>query len=159
MGSCTFYPGRNSIRLLKAFPSGYNHFPPGCITSENRLPPAFHSTAATFFPNVSHPKIGRRRHSIRLPPLSTRMFTYRILTPDRSGERFNFPSHTFPDPLIALTRRVSQPFCTVLRGSPEASRYMWPTFWDILRYFCFRYFMYKSPNSPCNPPIIGFLSY
>ena len=36
---------------------------------------------------------------------------------------------------------------------------------DILRYFdlhfeifCFRYLMSKSPNSPCNPPIIGFLS-
>ena len=25
--------------------------------------------------------------------------------------------------------------------------------------FCFRYLMSKSPNSPCNPPIIGFLSY
>ena len=24
--------------------------------------------------------------------------------------------------------------------------------------FCFRYLMFKSPNSPCNPPIIGFLS-
>ena len=24
--------------------------------------------------------------------------------------------------------------------------------------FCFGYLMYKSPNSPCNPPIIGFLS-
>ena len=24
--------------------------------------------------------------------------------------------------------------------------------------FCFRYLMSKSPNSPCNPPIIGFLS-
>ena len=25
--------------------------------------------------------------------------------------------------------------------------------------FCFRYLLSKSPNSPCNPPIIGFLSY
>ena len=25
--------------------------------------------------------------------------------------------------------------------------------------FCFRYLMFKSPNSPYNPPIIGFLSY
>ena len=25
--------------------------------------------------------------------------------------------------------------------------------------FCFRYLMSKSPNSPCNPPITGFLSY
>ena len=43
-----------------------------------------------------------------------------------------FPCQTYPDPLIALTRRVSQPFCTVLRCSPEASRYLRPTFWDIL---------------------------
>ena len=27
-----------------------------------------------------------------------------------------------------------------------------------LEIFCFRYLMSKSPNSPCNPPIIGFLS-
>ena len=30
---------------------------------------------------------------------------------------------------------------------------------DIFRFFCFRYLMSKSPFSPCNPPIIGFLSY
>ena len=41
-----------------------------------------------------------------------------------------------------------------LQCSPEASRYFRPTFWDIL----FRYLLSKSPNSPCNPPIIGFLS-
>ena len=28
----------------------------------------------------------------------------------------------------------------------------------FLRFFCFRYLMSKSPNSPCNPPIIEFLS-
>ena len=27
-----------------------------------------------------------------------------------------------------------------------------------LEIFCFRYLLSKSPNSPCNPPIIGFLS-
>ena len=27
-----------------------------------------------------------------------------------------------------------------------------------LRIFCFRYLLSKSPKSPCNPPIIGFLS-
>ena len=33
---------------------------------------------------------------------------------------------------------------------------------DILGYFeifCFRYLLSKSPKYPCNPPIIGFLSY
>ena len=132
----------HSTRVV--IPSGYRHF--------IWLPP-LHPAAATFHPDVSHPEIGCRRHSIRLPPLSTqmyhirksaaatfhldvshpeicchrhstRMFTYGILTQDGSGERFNFPGHTFPDPLIALTRRVSQPFCTMPRGSPEASRYV-----------------------------------
>ena len=28
----------------------------------------------------------------------------------------------------------------------------------LFEIFCFRYLMSKSPNSPCNPPIIGFLS-
>ena len=62
-----------------------------------------------------------RRHSIRI-------FRIRRLTPDGRGGRFNFPGQTYPDPLIALTRRVSQPFCTVPRCSPKASRYVPPTF-------------------------------
>ena len=62
MGSCTFHPGRNSIRLTPPFhhvaatlhptaaaiPSGCRRFPPGCITSRNLLPP--------FHPDVSHPE-------------------------------------------------------------------------------------------------------
>ena len=84
-----------------------------------------------------HPDVRRHflhpscRHCIRLPRTSTRMFTSGILTPDRKGERFNFSGRTYPDPLIALTRRVSQPFFTVPRCSPEASRYVWPTSLDI----------------------------
>ena len=46
--------------------------------------------------------------------------------------------------------------------STDILRYFRPTSWDIFdRYFgkfCFRYLMSKSPNYPCNPPIIGFLS-
>ena len=29
---------------------------------------------------------------------------------------------------------------------------------NSFRFFFFRYFLFKSPFSPCNPPIIGFLS-
>ena len=75
----------------------------------NSAPPPFHS-------DVSHPA-----HSIRI-------FHIRCLTPDGRGGRFNFPGQTYPDPLIALIRRVSQPFCTMPRCSPEASRYVRPTF-------------------------------
>ena len=75
----------------------------------NSAPPPFHS-------DVSHPA-----HSIRI-------FHIRCLTPDGRGGRFNFPGQTYPDPLIALIRRVSQPFCTMPRCSHEASRYVLPTF-------------------------------
>ena len=99
---------------------------------QNFAPQTFHS-------DVSHPKfcsvnippgcltfeILLRRHSIRI-------FCIRRLPPDGKGGRFNFPGQTYPDSLIALTRRVSQPFCTVPWCSPEASRYVRPTFWDIL---------------------------
>ena len=63
---------------------------------------------------------------------SDRIFHIRRLTPDGRAGCFNFPGQTCLDPLIALTRRVSQPFCTIPRCSPEASWYVWPTFWDIL---------------------------
>ena len=52
---------------------------------------------------------------------SDRIFHIRRLTLDGRGGRFNFPGQTCSDPLIALTRRVSQPFCTVPRCSPKAS--------------------------------------
>ena len=105
---------------------------------------------STFHPDVSHPEfccvaippgcitsgILLRRHSTRMSHIRNSAaadippgcFTSGILTPDGRGERFNFPGHTYPDPLIALTWRVSQSFCTVPRCSPEASRYRRPTF-------------------------------
>ena len=90
------------------------------------------SAAPPFHPDVSHLE-SSRRHSIRIfhRHHSTRMYHIRRLTPNGRGGRFNFPGQTYPDPLIALTRRVSQIFCTVPRCSPEASRYLPPTFWDI----------------------------
>ena len=76
----------------------------------------------------------RHLHPIaaHFPP---QMFTSGILMPDGKGERFNFSGYTYPDHLIASTRMGEQPFCTVLRCSPEASWYLPPIFWDILRYF------------------------
>nr|CAN69594.1 hypothetical protein VITISV_043243 [Vitis vinifera] len=38
---------------------------------------------------------------------SDRIFHIQHLTPDGRAGRFNFPGQTYPDPLIALTRRVS----------------------------------------------------
>ena len=59
--------------------------------------PPLHPAAATFHPDVSHPKFYCRRHF----PFGC--LTSRILLPDGRGERFNFPGQTYPDPLIALT--------------------------------------------------------
>ena len=136
-------------------PSSCRHFPPGCLTFGILLPPPFH-------PDVSHPEFYCRRHSIRMShirnsaaaAIPSGCLTSEILTPDRRGEYLNFPGQTYPDHLIALTRRVSQPFCTVPRCllklpdmsdryfeiffctvprcSLKASKYLRPTFWDIL---------------------------
>ncbi|RVW99488.1 hypothetical protein CK203_038488 [Vitis vinifera] len=92
------HQGEGSLRLAPADGPPCD-IPPGCLTSEILL----------------------RRHSIWI-------FHIRHLTPDGRGGLFNFPGQTYPDPLIVLTRRVSQPFCTMPRCSPEASRYLRPTF-------------------------------
>ena len=110
---------------------------------------------------------GYRHHSIRMShiwnsivaAIPSGCLTFGILTSDGRGEHFNFPGQTYPDPLIALTRRPTDIFryfsaqcCGVLLKLPDmCDRH--------LEIFCFRYLMSKSPNSPCNPPIIGFLSY
>ena len=76
--------------------------PPGCLTSGILL----------------------RRHSIRI-------FRIRRLTPDGRGGRFNFPSQTYSDPLIALTRRV---FLSVYSAAVFSWSFLiFPT--DFLRYF------------------------
>ena len=95
------------------------------------------SAPLSFYPDVSHSKfcsaaippgcltfeILLRRHSTRMSHIHNsgrvtfnilRIFCIRRLTPDGRGVRFNFSGYTYPNPLIAFTRRVSQPFCTVL---------------------------------------------
>ena len=61
-------------------------------------------------------------------------------------------------PLAAKWRlsayEISQPMLHACEIHLSASRYLWPTLLD----FFFRYLLFKSPFSPCNPPIIGFLS-
>ena len=95
--------------------------PLGYITSGILLPPPFH-------PDVLHPEFcsaviqpgcltSRWSCSSAIPPgcLTSethllRIFRIRRLPLDGRGGRFNFHGQTYPDPLIALIRRVSQPF-------------------------------------------------
>ena len=87
----------------------------------------------------------RRRSPLRCADISQ---------PDERGGRFNFSGQTYLDPLIALTRRV---FLLVYSAAEFLLKL--PDISDRhLEIFCFRYLLSKSPNSPCNPPIIGFLS-
>ena len=107
--AATFHP--DVIFYSAAITSGYRHFPP---------------------PDVSHPEFCCRRQS-------TRMF--HIRNSDVGWERrvFQLPrSHISgsSDSTHPETDRHFEIFCcTVLRCSPEDSRYLQPTFWDILRYF------------------------
>ena len=64
-----------------------------------------------------------------------------------------FPPTIKKQTLILLTTK--SPFCTVQRNF-SWSFLIFPT--DFFEIFCFRYLMSKSSNSPCNQPIIGFLS-
>nr|CAN80600.1 hypothetical protein VITISV_029691 [Vitis vinifera] len=66
-----------------------------------------------------------------------------------------------PDLLIALIRRASvinisdYPDFAQCRGVLLKLHDIFDQHFGI---FCFRYLISKSPKSPCNPPIIGFLS-
>nr|CAN67209.1 hypothetical protein VITISV_017003 [Vitis vinifera] len=84
--------------------------PPGCLTFGILL--RRHSTWMSHIRNFCSADIppGCLTSRILLRRHSTRMFRIRRLTPDGRGGRFNFPDQTYLDLLIALTRRVSQPF-------------------------------------------------
>ena len=82
---------------------------------------SFHLGKNSVRPTFNLLRMSHIRNSVRLTFHLLQIFHIQLLTPDRRGGRFNFPGQTYPDPLIALTWRVSQPFCTVPRFSPEAS--------------------------------------
>nr|CAN82554.1 hypothetical protein VITISV_008505 [Vitis vinifera] len=106
-----------------------------------------------------------------------------ISHPDGRGGRFNYPGQTCPNPLIGFShpnyfpvgweRRTIQLLLSDISGSSDSA---YPESFSLsiqchgvllklpdisdrhLEIFCFRYLMSKSPNSPCSPPIMGFLS-
>ena len=65
-----------------------------------------------------------------------------ISHPDGRGGRFNFPSHTCPDPLIALTRRV---FLSVYSATKFLLKLPDISDWH-LGIFCFKYLLSKSQS-------------
>ena len=81
-------------------------------------------------------------------------------TPDAGWERKTFQLPR-TDMSGSFDSAYPESFASILHSATvfSWSFLIFPT--EILRYFeifCFRYLMSKSPNSPCNPPIIGFLS-
>ena len=90
---------------------------------------------------------------------SPRMFTSGIQGPDGRYRCFNFSRWTYPDHLITA---YPDGRAAILYSAAVFSWSFLIFATDILGYFeifCFRYLLSKSPKSPCNPPIIGFLSY
>ena len=72
---------------------------------------------------------------------------------------FNLSRRTYPDLLIAV---YPDGRAAILHSAAVFSWSFLIFATDILGYFeifCFRYLLSKSPKSPCNPPIIGFLNY
>ena len=122
-----------------------------------------------FFIRKTYPDRGARRHYIRLPPLSTRMYHIRnsvvaaipsgyFASSSWKGEAFQLPRLD----ISGSSDSVPGEFCShfaqcrgVLLKLPD----MCDRQLGYFGIFCFRYLLSKSPNSPCNPPIIGFLSY
>ena len=97
------------------------------------------------------------------PPECAPPFHLGILHPayDAGWERmrFNFFGRTYPDHLIAV---YPDGRAAILHSAAVFSWNFLIFATNILGYFeifCFRYLLSKSPKSPCNPPIIGFLSY
>ena len=163
MGSYSFHPDGNHSSF---HPDGnHSSFHPG--RNSIRLPP--HST------QVGIPS-SCRRHSIWLPPLSTRMYHIRKSTsaaipPGCLTFGTFHPDILHPAHDAGWARRAFQLPRSDISGSadsayPENFAANFALCRGVLlklpdrhfKIFFFRYLMSKSPNSPCNPPIIGFLS-
>ena len=134
------------------------------------------SAAAVILPECSHPKFCYRCHSTRmftseilLPPTfhldvshpadisGWEKRAFQLPRSDISGSTDSAHPESFAanfaqcrGVLLKLpdmsNRHFEIFFCTVPRCSPEASRYLRPTFWDILRYFALDICCLNSQN-------------
>ena len=135
--SPTFHPDISHLALH----AGWENIPPRCLTSEilfrrhsTRMSHIRNSSPPTFHPDISHPALdaGWERRAFQLPQS------------DISGSS----NSAYPENFAA---NFTQCRSVLLKLPDICNRHF--------KIFCFRYLMSKSPNSPCNPPIIGFLSY
>ena len=136
-GIWTTYPGRNCTRL-PPFCTRLPLFTPGCA------PPFLYPATAicTRLPRTFHPDVHIRNSVARW---ERRRF--QLLRTDIFGSS----NSVYPDGRAAILHSVVAFSWSFLIFAT-----------DILGYFeifCFRYLLSKSPKSPCNPPMIGFLSY
>ena len=80
------------------------------------------------------------------------------LESDHSKLKENFArlrNHPF---VVKMLSFCCENFATILHSATEFLLKLSNICDRHFEIFCFRYLMSKSPNSPCNPPIIGFLS-
>ena len=103
------------------------------IAHSTRMSHIRNSSPPTFHPDISHPALdaGWERRAFQLP------------RSDISGSSNSIPGE--------FHSHFAQCHGVLLKLPNMSNRHF--------EIFCFRYLMSKSPNSPCNPPIIGFLSY
>ena len=137
---------RIALRRLSAWESGYpctllvirERSPYTLHTGKNSIQLEFHLI------QISHSRMGEEDipcADILHPDISH---------PDGRGGRFNFSGQTYLGPLVAPTQSDMHSSSVLLKLLDISDRHF------VI--FCFRYLLSKSPNSPCNPPIIGFLS-
>ena len=79
-----------------------------------------------------------------------------------SGQLGSSDTHDSPDPFSPIIKKQTLIILTTKSPFLHSAKEFLLKLPDIsdrlFEIFCFRYLMSKSPNSPCNPPIIGFLS-
>ena len=122
------HPGEGSLHLAHA------DGPPYGIAHSTRggIPSA----------NISHPEFRLPTFRIRRLTSGWERRTFQLLWSDISGSSDSTYLESFS---LSIQCRG------VLLKPPDISD-------RHLEIFCFRYLLSKSPKSPCNPPIIGFLS-
>ena len=140
MGSCTFHLSRNSTRLpphstREGIPSGHRHYIRNSATAA--ITSGCLTSRILLLPPF-HLDVLHLEFRSRMGEKAFQLLRIYISGSANSAYPENFAAN------FAQCRRV------LLKLPDICHRH--------LEIFCFRYLMSKSPNSPCNPPIIGFLS-